>query len=153
MSTPRRARPGGGEAIGVPSGAENGCRCRSEASGCLSVVLPYPPGVNKLYRVYQGRSIKSAVCREYHAGVAAAVWYHQRYRHADLGPPMRLVIDLYPPDARRRDVDGPVKCLMDAVFAGLGVDDSAVKVLHVEMHAPDRANPRAEVLIENLEVA
>lgn len=119
----------------------------------LRLELPYPPGVNALYRVFKGRSIKSAICREYHAGVAAAVWYHQRYHYADLAPPLRMTIDLHPPDARKRDVDGPIKVCLDAVFAGLGVDDSAVKVLHVEMHAPDRANPRADVLLENLDVA
>lgn len=118
----------------------------------LWLTLPYPPSTNHLYRVFQGRAIKSAEGRAYFERVREEVWMTLTMRGGIRPPkPLRLTVELHPPDARRRDADGPIKCLQDAVFAGLGVDDSVVSELHVYRMAPDRQRPRAEVLLESLE--
>jgi hypothetical protein len=76
---------------------------------------------------------------------------------------LALSIDIHPPDAIRRDTDGPIKLAQDAVFeaqlvlyrqAGYPVvtarqlaDDYRVKKVTAERHDPDRANPRIEVRV------
>ena len=51
---------------------------------------------------------------------------------------LSLVVDLYPKDRRRRDIDAPLKALLDLLtHANVWHDDSQVKQLIVTMHAPD----------------
>lgn len=123
----------------------------------LLVILPYPPSVNNLYasvRQADGttRRVKTAAAREYAERVKKitqhAYWSHVE-RLLELTEGLAVTIDLYPPDKRRRDADGPVKITLDSVItSGLGIDDSRVVWLLVVKHEPDRANPRAEVRVE-----
>ena len=46
-------------------------------------------------------------------------------------------IDLYPPDRRRRDIDNPLKCLLDSMtHAGVYEDDSQIKDIELHMREP-----------------
>lgn len=46
-------------------------------------------------------------------------------------------IDLYPPDRRRRDIDNPLKCLLDSMtHAGVYEDDSQIKDIELHMCEP-----------------
>lgn len=150
MNTPAISGASGDGGVTIHgSKAENAQKPRCEPPERLSLVLPYPPSVNRLYRSVNGRAIKSAEGRAYFARVKDIVWCAVR-EHPVLpwGLGVRFGLALHPPDYRRRDCSNAIKCLEDAVFAGLGLDDSLVKVLHVEMHLPDRKNPRAEVTLE-----
>lgn len=53
---------------------------------------------------------------------------------------------LYYPDARRRDIDGPIKAVLDAAFCSISLDDRLVVELHVSKYI-DRANPRCEISV------
>jgi hypothetical protein len=57
-----------------------------------------------------------------------------------LGLRLRLV----PPDARRRDADGPIKLTQDSIAAALGIDDARIAAVAVERLDPDPAAPRIE---------
>ena len=99
----------------------------------LLLNLPWPPSVNVYYRhiAVKGkpRTLISARGRIYRRDVAAAVGYVAR-----IAEPKRvgLKVVFYPPDARRRDIDNPLKALLDALtHAGVWDDDSQVRYLSV----------------------
>lgn len=51
------------------------------------------------------------------------------------------------PDARRRDLDNLLKCLLDSLkHAGVYADDSLIREIHVRFGEPDR--PNGSVLVE-----
>lgn len=107
--------------------------------------LPYSAGVNvnHQYRPTRGgRRILSEDAQKFIADVNVIVCA-QRATPPESGF-LGLTLDLYPPDARRRDVDGPLKLVMDSICAALGIDD--YRIAHVECwrHAPDKSNPRIE---------
>jgi Holliday junction resolvase RusA-like endonuclease len=58
--------------------------------------------------------------------------------------PLGLVLDLYPPDKRRRDASNLIKLTEDAIFGALGEDDVRVVHLEIRKHAPDPQRPRIE---------
>ena len=50
---------------------------------------------------------------------------------------VRMRIDVYPPDARRRDIDNILKCLLDSLVKGGALeDDSLIRGLSIEMREP-----------------
>lgn len=96
---------------------------------------------------------------------AAANWAYDIVGQVALSrqrlPPGLLAVDvaLYPPDRVKRDVDGPIKLLIDSIFrayradfvsrgmpAGMA-DDYRVVDLHVHRYDPSRANPRIDVRV------
>jgi crossover junction endodeoxyribonuclease RusA len=108
-----------------------------------TLVLPYPPANNRYYRSVPGRGVLlSAEARRYkeEAGMVALA--------AGVRPvdgPVALTITLYRP-AKRGDVDGRLKGLLDALNGIAYQDDSQV----VELHAyrlDDKDYPRVEVQV------
>lgn len=98
----------------------------------IELSLPYPPSVNHLYATVRGRRVLSKKGREYKSSIAelVALQKHAPELKGDIG----VMIDLYPPDRRRRDIDNPVKPLLDALTkSGIWSDDSQVKLLSVQM--------------------
>jgi Holliday junction resolvase RusA-like endonuclease len=65
---------------------------------------------------------------------------------------VRLSIDLWLPDRRRRDVDNCAKSICDALNGIAYQDDSQIVELIVRRHV-DRERPRAEVIIECAETS
>jgi crossover junction endodeoxyribonuclease RusA len=104
------------------------------SAGAQEFELPWPPSVNHYYRHVGPRVLISRDGRRYREKVvamlgAAGVSMHCR--------PVEIAIDLYPPDARRRDVDNSLKCLLDTLaHAGLYKDDSQIRKLTVTKHSP-----------------
>ena len=50
---------------------------------------------------------------------------------------VKLTGEFYPPDARKRDLDNVLKCMIDSlVHAGLMRDDSQIKHIDVQMMSP-----------------
>ncbi len=100
----------------------------------IELELPYPPSVNTLYRRVGPRTLISRQGRAYRNQVCSLL--------AGLGlkaleGPLKMEVELYPPDRRRRDVDNAMKALMDSLeHGGLYVNDSQIKDLHIQMLSP-----------------
>ncbi|SUB72176.1 Crossover junction endodeoxyribonuclease rusA [Pluralibacter gergoviae] len=75
----------------------------------------------------------SAKGRAYQAETCAAVFEQLRQRPHTLVGPVSVIVTLYPPDRRRRDLDNFNKALFDALTrAGIWQDDSQIKRLLLE---------------------
>jgi len=93
----------------------------------IYLTLPYPPTVNSYYRSVNGRSILSKVAREYRAAVLALV-----SQPHPLKGRLAVVLHVYPPDRRRRDLDNLGKSVFDALqHAGVYLDDSQIDRLTI----------------------
>jgi crossover junction endodeoxyribonuclease RusA len=100
--------------------------------------LTYPPTTtNHMYVSVGHRRVLKAIAREWRDSIIARL----RDGGAPTPPPglLSIRIDLYPPDARKRDVDGPIKLAIDACAAALGFDDYRITLLTVRRHQPTRA--------------
>lgn len=108
----------------------------------MTLTLPWPPSVNHYWRnVIIGkrpRVLISKEGREYRRAVMVHCFLWHR-RDTTPEPPLRMTIQVYPPDKRRRDIDNLCKGLLDALqHAGVLVDDNDVASLHVERCAVER---------------
>jgi len=100
--------------------------------------LPWPPSVNHYYRHVGSRVLISRAGRRYRKNIQARM----RIENVEtISCPVEVLIELYPPDRRRRDVDNSLKCLLDAfTHGGLYEDDSLIHKLTVikrEVLPPD----------------
>ena len=68
----------------------------------LSYVLPFPPSVNRYYRHVGYRTLLSREGREYRSQVLSLLAGRGGQPLSQL---LEVQLDLYPPDARRRDWD------------------------------------------------
>jgi crossover junction endodeoxyribonuclease RusA len=101
----------------------------------IALTLPWPPTVNHQYRRNRNGGVRlSAEVRDFRAVVAArAMIVCVGKRRPVFGDrPVCVDVVLSPPDRRRRDIDGPIKALLDALtHAGIWEDDAQVCELHV----------------------
>jgi crossover junction endodeoxyribonuclease RusA len=93
--------------------------------------LPYPPTNNTYYRNVtiggQGRTMISAKGRKYAIDVAKVIG---KVEPIDFR--ICMVVDVYPPDLRKRDLDGVLKALQDSITkAGFWADDELIDDLRV----------------------
>lgn len=91
--------------------------------------LPWPPSVNHYWeRNRNGGMRVGAKGVAYRREVWATLRGLQGYGQAR----MKVAIELYPPDKRRRDIDNPLKCLLDSLsHAGAYTDDEQIDDLHI----------------------
>jgi crossover junction endodeoxyribonuclease RusA len=104
----------------------------------LNLFLPYPPSLNHYWRNVRGRTLLSADGRAYRGRVATAV-YEQHAGDHELGKHARLavVIRIYAPDKRRRDLDNIPKGILDSLQrAGVYHDDSQIDDLRIVRGQP-----------------
>lgn len=91
--------------------------------------LPYPPSVNHYWRRVGFRTLISRGGRRYRRDVVALL---AAGRAAPLRGRLELVVHVFPPDDRRRDLDNLQKALCDALqHAGVYADDSQIDRLDV----------------------
>ena len=96
----------------------------------IELTLPWPPSMNTYWRTFQGRMIISAKGREYRKAVADQVLIQRGAKH--LEKKMRVEIEAWRPDNRRRDLDNLLKAVLDAcTHAGVWVDDSNIVDLRI----------------------
>lgn len=96
--------------------------------------LPWPPSVNNYYRHVGSKVVISAAGRKYRQEVVAILAANGiETFQGDI----ELVIDAYPPDNRRRDMDNLEKCLWDSLTAGGLVTDD----YHIRRHTTERREP------------
>ena len=102
----------------------------------IELELPYPPSVNHYYRRVGPRTLISRAGRAFRKKVCAVV------AAAGVGPlvgRLRIEVEVYPPDRRRRDIDNVQKALLDALeHGGAYRDDSQIVKLEIEKHKPVR---------------
>jgi len=95
-----------------------------------TIELPYPPSVNGYFASVRGRQILSKKGRDYQKAVMTAVLIAGR--PATFAGRLAGDVVLMPPDFRRRDVDNPIKAVLDSLTKALIYhDDSQVDDLRV----------------------
>lgn len=115
----------------------------------IEIMLPYPPTTgNHQYGVTRrGRRYTLPAVERYRAAVRLT-WLGARLTR--IGGAVRVWLDLWPPDARRRDADNAEKLIFDAlVRAGVIDDDSCIRVHTTTWYDAERGG-RVEVGIAAL---
>ncbi|HAT1569292.1 TPA: RusA family crossover junction endodeoxyribonuclease [Kluyvera cryocrescens] len=118
----------------------------------MTLVLPFPPSVNTYWRApnkgpLAGRHLVSADGRKFQSAACAAIIEQLRRLPKPSTEQAAVEITIYPPDARRRDLDNYNKALFDALtHAGVWEDDSQVKRMLVEW-GPITPKGRVEITI------
>jgi len=102
----------------------------SKNENAITLTLPWPPSVNKYWRTFQGRMIISAEGRSYRKAVADQVLIQRGARHYT--GKLRVQIEAFRPDNRRRDLDNLLKAVLDGcTHAGVWEDDSNIVDLRI----------------------
>lgn len=95
----------------------------------MTIELPYPPSVNHYWRRVGPRTIISRAGRAYRKAVAAEVLACGR---PHVSGRIAVMLDVYPPDKRRRDLDNLPKAVLDALeAAGVYENDSQIDELGI----------------------
>lgn len=96
----------------------------------IELELPFPPSVNHYYRRVGPRTLISREGRRFRQRVCAHLAAHGI---EPLSGPLRVEIEVYPPDRRRRDIDNVQKALLDALQHGRAFeDDGQIMDLRIE---------------------
>ncbi|EKY1907506.1 RusA family crossover junction endodeoxyribonuclease [Cronobacter sakazakii] len=124
----------------------------------MKLTLPFPPSVNTYWRApnkgpLAGRHLISAKGRAYQSDACAAIIEQLRKLPKPSSALAAVEIILFPPDARRRDIDNYNKALFDALtHAGIWEDDSQVCRMLVEW-GPVVKKGKVEITISKYEPA
>lgn len=95
----------------------------------IELELPFPPSVNHYYRRWGNRTLISREGRRFRERVCALL---AASGIRPMSGPLRVEIEVYPPDRRRRDIDNTVKALLDAIqHGGAYRDDSQIADLRI----------------------
>lgn len=79
---------------------------------------------------------------------AASILALMQWRAPALKTSVYLNVTLFEPDKRRRDIGNYTKLIADCLTRVAFVDDSQIDELRMVRGSLDRANPRAEITIE-----
>ncbi len=101
------------------------------AQADFQIALPYPPSVNRYWRHYRGRVVRSKAADEFRNECIARLWTagvpDQPFRL-----PCRLEVALHPPDRKRRDIDNVLKATLDVLqLSRLVLDDHEITELEI----------------------
>ena len=95
----------------------------------IELELPFPPSVNHYYRRVGARTLISREGRRFREKVCALLAV---VGGGPMKGPLRMEIEVYPPDRRRRDIDNVQKALLDALeHGGMYRDDSQITDLRI----------------------
>ena len=96
----------------------------------IEITLPWPPSVNTYWRNFDGRMIISARGREYRETVGDQMTLQKMVKH--FKGQLRVEIEAFRPDKRRRDLDNLLKATLDGLaHAGVYEDDSQIVDLRI----------------------
>lgn len=96
----------------------------------LELTMPWPPSMNTYWRTFQGRMIISEKGRQYRKAVADQVLIQRGAKN--FAKKIRVEIEAFRPDNRRRDLDNLLKAILDGcTHAGVWVDDSNIVDLRI----------------------
>lgn len=100
----------------------------------IEMDLPFPPSLNHYYRRWGDKTLISRTGRLFRQRICELL---ATDGIREMTGPLRIVIHLYPPDRRRRDIDNSLKALLDALqHGGAYRDDSQIVKLEIEKHEP-----------------
>ena len=118
----------------------------------LELILPVAPSVNTYYRKFNNRMIVSEKGRNYQKQVQEIV-RKEKPESFQADDRLRLEVDFYPPDKRRRDLDNFCgKALQDSLqYSGIYFDDEQIDSVEYTRCEIDRKNPRMEVRLERIQ--
>lgn len=108
----------------------------------MMITLPLPPSANRYWRYTRGRVLVSREARAYRARCQTAA-LAQRVQMLDGDVEVRGVVYF---ENRRRDLDGAIKVLFDALEGVAYRNDRQVASIALE-RAIDRDRPRVEIRI------
>jgi len=118
----------------------------------ISLTLPWPPSVNRIWRCVGGRVLLSADGRAYRQAVAVAV-LEQHGAGDPLTGRLSMVIEAYPPDRRRRDLDNLLKAILDSLEHTGSVYKNDSQIDHLSIRRMSVEKPgRAEVSIRQIDL-
>lgn len=96
----------------------------------IEMTLPWPPSVNTYWRMFQNRMIISKPGRDYRKAVAEQVMLQARGKSTT--GKVKVTIEAWRPDNRKRDLDNLLKAVLDSLgHAGVYVDDSLIVDLRI----------------------
>lgn len=96
----------------------------------INLILPWPPSVNRYWRTFQGRMIISAEGRSYRSAIADQVLIQRGAKHYE--GKLKVVIEAWRPDNRKRDLDNLLKAVLDSLtHAGVWADDGLIVDLRI----------------------
>ena len=112
----------------------------------ITLTLPFPPSVNRIWRSIGGRTILSAIGRKYRQAVIQAT---QQQRSPQLGSArLEVLMEVFQPDLRKRDLDNLPKAVLDGLtHSHVYKDDSQIDCLAIIRRSVDRKDPRIVVTI------
>lgn len=96
----------------------------------IELTMPWPPSVNTYWRTFQGRMIISEKGRAYRKAVADQVLVQRGAKH--YAGKLKVEIEAWRPDNRRRDLDNLLKAVLDGLtHAGVWADDGLIVDLRI----------------------
>ena len=118
----------------------------------MRVTLPWPPSVNHYWRNYRGIMVISKEGRDYRQ-LARSIALGAGIKRMDAR--LGVIIDAYPPDYRKRDLDSILKALLDALKSIAYQDDSQIDRIEIRRRSIGRWPSKrgtVDVEIVNMEV-
>jgi crossover junction endodeoxyribonuclease RusA len=106
----------------------------------MRLVLSYPPSVNRIWRVFGGRVIKSKEGRAYAAKAALEA---KAQGAAPQAGSLEVWVDVYRPQ-RRGDLDNTLKAVFDCLNGVAWEDDGQIIGIHAHRF-DSKERPRVEV--------
>lgn len=98
----------------------------------LSFTFDYPPTVNHYWGQRGIRKFLTAKAKKFREHVAKRTHGLKHLPHFRKEVQLHMRVHLFTPDNRRRDIDNPLKPLLDALeYVGVLEDDAAIHVLEV----------------------
>lgn len=112
----------------------------------IAFEFPYPPSVNTYYRANGNRRFITKRGMDFRAKVSDQA---SELNQEALTHEIDVFVTPYPPDRRRRDVDNPMKALLDAMeHAGIYADDSLIRKLTIERRSPVKGGKCCVVILK-----
>ena len=118
----------------------------------INITLPWPPTVNTYYRSIWRKNtthpvvLLSAKGRQYKEDATAAMVLQDIPQN--LGGRIEVLIEVYPPDRRRRDLDNLLKPILDVLEDyGVFYDDEQIDIIHVRRRTK---GGRVEVFVSEI---
>ncbi len=114
----------------------------------IIIELPWPPSANTYWRRNGSRYFISTKGQHYRT---SAGWTCHKFRkHFSANMRLKISIDAYPPDKRKRDLDNLFKSVLDSLqYATVFVDDSQIDELAIR-RMPEREG-RLVIKLEQIE--
>lgn len=110
--------------------------------------LPYPVSLNKAYRVWNNKVVKSEEAREYEGKVHSYLMMNQIDSFND--DRLKITVTAYMPDKRKRDLSNLDKILMDSLESG-GLFDNDEQIDDLRFIRAGVCKPgRVRIKIENI---